>query len=389
MSYRKFRADKIFTGCEMLDEKHVLITDEKGKIESIVNENEAGENIESFAGIISPGFVNCHCHLELSHMKNIIPEKTGLVNFVMNILSQRNIPEEKIYEAIEKAEDEMLQNGIVAVGDICNTTHTVLQKKKQKLAYHNFIEVSGLVPHFAQTRFDNAVKIYEEFEILQTEIKNNTSLVPHAPYSVSKELFGLINEFSKGKPSTIHNQESLEEESFFKTGRGEFEKLYKALNIDISFFKPSYKSSLQTFLPWLKSPSSLILVHNTFISKDDFIFISQLSTLYSQLFFCLCPNANFYIENTLPPIDLLRKNNCEIVLGTDSLASNHSLNILSEIKTIKQNFTHIPNEEILEWATLNGAKALQMQNNLGSFEKNKMPGIVCIDESFQTVKRIL
>lgn len=108
-----------------------------------------------------------------------------------------------------------------------------------------------------------------------------------------------------------------------------------------------------------------------------------------QTFFCLCINANQYIENALPPIEMLRKNNCTIVLGTDSLASNWSLNILDEIKTIKQNFPAIALEEMLQWATINGAKALQMENDLGSFEKGKKPGVVLIDEQKLAVKSIL
>jgi cytosine/adenosine deaminase-related metal-dependent hydrolase len=376
----------------MLDENHVLITDEKGKIEDIIDEKGAGEDVQMLTGIISPAFINCHCHLELSHMKNIIPEKTGLVDFVLNILQHRNFPEEKILEAIEKAEEEMLQNGIVAVGDICNTSHTISQKAKGRLRYYNFIETSGFVPQFAEARFNQAKNVYQQFLNLsnqQSSINNRQSIVPHAPYSVSKELFELINQFSAGKISSIHNQESLEEEKFFKTEKSDFEKLYQQLNIDISFFKASNKSSLQTFLPWLKSPSSLILVHNSFASQVDIDFIQQLTSDIQQQFFCLCPNANLYIENVFPPIDLLRKNNCKIVVGTDSLASNHSLNILDEIKTITQNFPAIPETEILQWATFNGAKALQMDNVLGSFEKGKTPGIILIDDTFDDVKRIL
>jgi aminodeoxyfutalosine deaminase len=385
MSFRKFRANNIFTGTKMLDQNHVLLTDEKGKIENIIDEKDAGENVQMLDGIISPAFINCHCHLELSHIKNIIPEKTGLVKFVLNILQHRNFPEEKILKAIEKAEDEMLQNGIIAVGDICNTSQTISQKTKQRLCYYNFIETSGFVPQFAEARFQQAKNVYTEFE----NLSNHQSIVPHAPYSVSKELFELINAFSAGKISSIHNQESLEEEKFFKTGKSDFEKLYQQLNIDISFFKPSGKSSLQTFLPWLKSPSSLILVHNTFTSQSDIDFIQHPTSNIQQKFFCICPNANLYIENVLPPIELLRKNNCTIVLGTDSLASNHSLNMLDEIKTITKNFPEIPETEILQWATFNGAKALGMNDEFGSFEKGKTPGMILIEENMNGVKRLL
>jgi cytosine/adenosine deaminase-related metal-dependent hydrolase len=88
--------------------------------------------------------------------------------------------------------------------------------------------------------------------------------------------------------------------------------------------------------------------------------------------------ANQYIEKALPPVDLLQKNGCRIVIGTDSLASNNSLDILDELKTISANFPAIQLAELLQWATLNGAKALQLQDQLGSFEKGKKPGVILI-----------
>ena len=96
-------------------------------------------------------------------------------------------------------------------------------------------------------------------------------------------------------------------------------------------------------------------------------------------FWCLCPNANQYIEQTMPPIELLRANGANIIVGTDSYASNWSLNILDELKTIQKHNAQIPLEEMLGWATINGARALQMSKHLGSFEKGKQPGVVVIE----------
>ena len=131
MAFRKFRADKIFDGYKLLED-HVLITNEEGTIESIVSVNEAGDDIEILNGILTPGFINCHCHLELSHMKGLIPEQTGLVDFVFKVVTERHFSESEILKAIEDAEEEMIQNGIVAVGDICNNTLSISQKQKKQ-----------------------------------------------------------------------------------------------------------------------------------------------------------------------------------------------------------------------------------------------------------------
>src|SRR5690348_11733091 len=144
MGYRKVTAERIFDGYRFID-KAVLIL--KGDVvEDLVPEKEAGDGIENFEGILSPGFINCNCHLELSHMKGLIPEGTVLVEFVFKIVTERHHPEEAILDAMAKAEEEMRSSGIVAVGDICNNALAIPQKKREQLRYYNFIETSGWLP---------------------------------------------------------------------------------------------------------------------------------------------------------------------------------------------------------------------------------------------------
>ena len=377
MAYLKYQADYLFTGKEILPNTFVLITNEKGVVQSICNEEDAGDDIQQLNGLLTPGFINCHCHLELSHMKGLIPEQTGLVDFILHILQLRYSSEETILQAISSAETEMKNNGIVAVGDISNNALSLSQKRKGNLQYHNFIEVSGFSPTIAPARFNNGLLVYQAFK---KYFPTATSLVPHAPYSVSKQLFKLIDEMATNPISTIHNQETVDENAFFLSGKGNFNKLYQSIGIDIApFHQPTNTTSLQSVMPLMPQPKKIILVHDTFISHADIDFLNK-NHLGQEFIFCLCINANQYIENQLPPVDLLMRNNCNIVIGTDSLASNHQLCVLSEIKTICQNFPNIRLKDILTWATINGAKALQMDAQLGSFEIGKIPGIVLIDE---------
>jgi aminodeoxyfutalosine deaminase len=389
MASRKFQAEKIFNGTRFLGDKQVLITTAEGVIEAIVPESEAGDDIQKVDAIISPGFVNCHCHLELSHMKGRIPEKTGLVDFVWKVVTERHHPEEEILQAIADAEDEMLKNGIVAVGDICNNALTITQKQKGRLTYYNFIEASGWLPSVSEARFERAKQLYDQYTINSKLPTVNCSIVPHAPYSVSENLWKKIQPFFENKAVSIHNQETSFEDDFFMHGTGDFTRMYDLMKIDNTHHQPTKRSSLQSYFEKLTKAKNIILVHNTFIKEEDVRFSSQLSTLNSQLFFCLCINANQYIEDALPPIEMLRKNNCNIVLGTDSLASNWSLSIADEIKIIMKNFPSIPLEELLQWATLNGAKALQMEDDFGSFEKGKKPGVVHLDENLRFGERLL
>lgn len=388
MSFRKLQAQKIFDGRRFLDTQQVLITLNDGTIEAIVPVADAGDDVEIVNKIISPGFINCHCHLELSHMKGRIPEKTGLVDFVFKVVTERHHGEEEILQAITDAENEMFQNGIVAVGDICNNALTITQKKKGRLAYYSFIESSGWLPSVAEMRFQRAVDLFKEFQIQHPDFQS--SIVPHAPYSVSESLWKCIQPYFQNKTVSIHNQETIFEDEFFFTGTGDFKRMYQLMKIDNSHHKPTNTSSLRSYFQKLEKAKNIILVHNTFTKQEDINFIQQSSPNNQRTtFFCLCINANRYIENALPPVELLRKNNCNIVIGTDSLASNWSLNIADEMKAIKNNFKHISLEEMLGWATLNGAKALEMENKLGSFEKSKRPGIISFDENLDAVKRII
>jgi aminodeoxyfutalosine deaminase len=375
MSYRKLKADYLFDGYKMLPSNAVLICGQDGTVVTLVDEIQAGADIEKFPGMIVPGFINCHCHLELSHLKGIIPEKQGLINFVLSVMSQRSQALPLKQEAIFTAESNMLNTGIVAVGDICNTTDSGLAKKVNLLEYYNFIEIAGWAPEQATARYEAGKKLSAAFVDLGMD-KSHLSLNPHAPYSVSERLWDLIMPDFTNKTITIHNQESGAENEYFTYGTGELTRMYDQMKLDTSHFRAPGSRSLHHYLSRLKDASQILLVHNTYMEEADLI---EAGNFGKNLFLCLCPNANLYIENRLPDIPVFLKHNARIVLGTDSLASNHQLSILEEMKTIKRTFSSIPTSEMMVWATSNGAKALAFDDKLGDFTKGKKPGVVLLE----------
>ncbi len=382
--YRKLTANYIFSGYEILPMPAVLITDESGKVIDLVEPSQAGDGIEYLEGILSPGFINAHCHLELSHLRSQIARHTGLVDFVSQIIATRQGANELIYEAIGHAEQEMINNGIVAVGDICNTDYTVPQKKKERLYYHNFIEVSGFPPSVADIRFSRIENLLHAF----TAISSHNSIVPHAPYSVSEKLMQMVAGYPGNNLLTMHNQESAEENSLFTSGSGAFMELYRQLGIETGFFKAPGMSSLQYMLPMFKHFRPLILVHNVHTSAGDMDFAKKyFESEQQRLFFCLCPNANLYIGGELPNIKLMMEKGLNIVLGTDSLASNDQLDVYAEMKTLRTYFPDLPLATMLQWATSNGAEALGILDRYGSFGKGKKPGVLLL--SADQVTRIL
>src|SRR4028119_1037957 len=186
MAWRKFKADLIFTGTETLGPESVLVTDESGFIQEVITVQDAGDGIESLEGLLVPGFVNTHCHLELSHMKRMISPGTGLVEFLTHVIKERNLSSAEINQAMELADREMYNKGIVAVGDICNTTDSILVKQTSKIHWRNFIEVIGFTEDRAAERLKFSMNVLIQFK---EKLPHPSSLTPHAPYSVSERLF--------------------------------------------------------------------------------------------------------------------------------------------------------------------------------------------------------
>ena len=394
MEYRKFKADQLFDGYSLLGPDKVLITDENGKVIEIVPETDAGDSIQKLNGILSPGFINCHCHLELSHLKNVIPPHTGLVEFLCSVVTKRNFDLELIQEEIVKAEKEMYDNGIVAVGDIGNTADTADVKSKSKIYWQNFVEVIGFTDEQAEENIKHYKKIAQTLEtkLRTSNLKHRTSLVPHAPYSISPKTFQLINELTKDEIISIHNQEHPAEDELYKNGGGDYLKLFKIFGVDKSPFPITGKSSIRSCLPFFNNGQTIFLIHNTYMPEEDLIWANEYAAANGlKLVYCFCVNANLYIENKLPPIEQFIKHNCHIVLGTDSYSSNWQLNIAKEIETIiaMPRFQTVASlEQALQWATINGAKALQWDDELGSFEKGKRPAVVLIKSDLSSAKRL-
>ena len=373
---RYITANRIFSGKEFFSTDTVLVLDDKNSVHDITSIDKIEKsNIEYLNGIISPGFINTHCHLELSHLKGVIKQHTGIVDFGLSVMKHRNDTSFELQqEAMLQADKEMQKQGIVAVGDISNHSGSIKVKQQSQLYYHTFIELIALNPERANLVFDTGKQLLSEFS--NTHL--SASLAPHAPYSASLKLIEKISNdcFVLHQSTSIHNQESNAENDFFETKMGDYLKLYETINVPIDYFKATAKSSLQSVISSFNKDINTLLVHNTFTNSDD---INVAKNTHPHLYWCLCPNANLYIENTLPNISLLHSNNCILTLGTDSLASNSQLSIINEINTITKRQPSILIEVLLQAATHNGAQFLGIENQFGLIEKNRRCGINLIE----------
>lgn len=366
---KSYTADYVFPVYADPIENGIITVNEDGKILSVSDStSDTDPPPERLSGIICPGFINTHCHLELSHMQGKIPVKTGLVEFIKEVTRHRGTDNSLIAAAAEKADNDMYDNGIVAVGDISNNNSTIAIKAKSKLHYHTFVEIFGFLPDKAEELFDRAMMLMAEFK------PQSVSLTPHSPYSVSKELFRLIKKYCDTRTNllSIHNQECEDENKFFRYKLGKFTELYEYFGMDISHFRPQARNSMQSIIPLLTNKQEVLMVHNTCTNLKDIYFLKRFDR---KINWCFCPNANLYIEHKLPKINLFVDQGFNITLGTDSLASNHGLSILSEMQTIQHKYPAISTARLIEWATINGAVFLGIDENKGTLEAGKTPGL--------------
>jgi cytosine/adenosine deaminase-related metal-dependent hydrolase len=386
MPSRFLTAPRIHDGHRFLPQGSALEADFDGRI--IALHSSAPGDAKYFEGILCPGFVNAHVHLELSHMRGLIPRGTGLIPFLQAVVRQRaGFSDEQKLAARHAAYQEMLRNGVVAVGDIANTIDTLDLRSIGRLHMHTFVECIGFSDTGAEERLQHAAQILAAFASQTSgEVLLRQSIVPHAPYSVSPALLRLISAAEAGSLLSIHNQESEAENEYYRSKTGPVRSLLEGFGIDDAFFQPCGTSSLHGYLPLLDESHPLLLVHNTCSTAVDLAFAQQRS---AACFWCLCPNANLYIEGRLPDVSMIAGHTDDICIGTDSLASNAVLSILAELKVLDKAFPELGWERLLRWATSGGARALAMDEIVGSFSVGMKPGVLHLSEDGSAETRII
>lgn len=366
---RFISADRIFDGQDYLSSDTVLVLDDRNLLLDVVSTDEIEPGkVQHLEGLLTPGFVNAHCHLELSHLRGQIPQHTGLPAFGQQVIVKRDqsSTEEKT-ESMLAADKEMLENGIVVIGDIGNGSESYAVKAGSGLFYHNFIELIGLRPEHADTIFQNGLRLME----MSSDHGLRSSLAPHAPYSTSKELIRRVAAFDEEQmlPFSIHNQESEEEGKFFRGEESGFHDLYRFLNLDVSWFRAPGTSSLRYYADALSSAPSL-LVHNTCTRREDVA-----ATAKKNSYWCFCPGANLYIENKLPDLSVFEDLKSRMCLGTDSLAGNTCLDLVAEANLLLKHDAGLSIEDLLRAMTGNAARALLLDKAFGTFIKGKNTGL--------------
>jgi cytosine/adenosine deaminase-related metal-dependent hydrolase len=266
---RKLTANYIFTGKTVL-KYGIIEIDDTGKIITVIDTGgqlKETASLEYYNGVLVPGFINAHCHLELSHMKGVINQFTvsGLPGFIDEIISKRSFPE-NLQETIYKADKEMQMNGIVAVGDISNTDDTFNIKIASPMYYHTFVETFTLDAGSSKQAFGKAVEHLEKLE--KAELPG--TIVPHASYTVPYALYELIRNYKNDieKIVSIHNQETASEDEFIISKTGALADVLKKKGFQFTDFSYEDCNSIEYTLKNQDRNNHILLIHNTFTDEN-------------------------------------------------------------------------------------------------------------------------
>ena len=345
---------------------------------TVIRVGACDEGEEVASGAIVPGFVNGHCHVELSHLHKKFRKGTGMSGFIDQINELRDWAGNDVKAQLtRKWMDKMWDDGVSAMADISNDESSFEVKKDHRMYTRTFLEVFGSEPEMCEGVMNDVAAL----NVKADEAGIDAAPTPHSCYTMSPQLLsasaaaGLERGFI-----SYHSQESQEEEDLLLTGTGAMYENRKRSGMSTP--PVTGESSLKYFIDRLAAvrpapyDGHILLVHNVCLSQSD---IDAAKKVMNNVYWAICPLSNIFIHNALPPVPLMRKNALAILVGTDSLSSNDDLDMVKELYCLHDNFPEVPMSELLEWACLNGARFLGKEDVLGSLTPGKKPGIVRIE----------
>ncbi len=327
---------------------------ESGKIKGVHQGRPKQNHIDHGPGVLMPPLVNAHLHLELSALKNKVSYNNSFRSWVQSLLEKRSrLSEYDLIKAGQKAAQILVQQGHLYVADISTLGigQTIL----------NGIDIHGVCFH---EYLGSAINL---IDTKKTDTLS-TSVAGHAPHTTAPTLLKILKKKSDAAllPFSIHVAESNDEIQFIKDKKGPWADFLTSRGIDWSSWDIGNKTPVSYIHDLgLLGPSTLV-VHLLKVSENDLQMIARTKTKV-----CVCPRSNYNLHNTLPDIEALLKHSIAPALGTDSLASCDSLNILDEMKFIRKRYPNISDETLFCMGTLNGAGALGLDHITGTLSKGK------------------
>ena len=329
-------------------------------------------------GVLAPGLVNTHCHIELSYMWKLFRKGTGMAGFIdqINALRDTSPLEEKLAD-IQHWMDHLWQQGVSAMGDISNCDDSFAIKAASPMYTRTFLEVFGTEPEDCASVIEGVLKLKEKADACGID----AAPTPHSCYTMSPELVTASSaEGLKSGFLSFHSEETDEEEEMLKSGSGRMWENRKAAGMSTP--PVTGKSSLLYFIDRLEKvhpapfDEHILLVHEVCMDQEG---MDAVKKVMKNAYIALCPLSNLFIHNALPPVGLMRENGMKLTVGTDSLSSTDDLDMIAELRCLQENFADLKLGELLTWASRNGAEFLSVEDRYGRIAPGMKPGLVYID----------
>jgi len=366
----RFRALLPMTNSKPLENGQLII--DKGRIQKISSDFSdpiEGELIDLSDHLILPGFVNAHCHLSLSALKGQIPQSVSFVDWIRSVVEKNELMSwENRVLALHAQAKVMVRSGVTGLVDYIPEKKFITEYSSLPFRKTLFLEVIGFLSSLVKPIVEN----------LEITLKKNINergmskigLAPHAPYSVSPQLFSELKRLAdKYKcPLSCHVAEFPEELQFLQDGSGDLKDLLKERAVYDSDWSPPALSPA-CYLDSMGLLDSLVAIHLNLAEAD----LGLLKSKKVKAVFCPQSTLWFRRKKYMPVRDLLDLG-VVVGLGTDSLASSESLNFLEEIRVAEEMLVDVSREELLRMATRGGAETVGM--NCGVIEKGRAADII-------------
>ena len=342
---------------------------ETGKGRTTPNDKE----VDYGEGVILPGLVNAHTHLELSALKDSIRTTNGFHAWVKELIEKRaDLDPETLKEGAASGIRDMFSSGCAVAGEISTLGIT-----------HDLFSESSLSGVWFQEILGNSRNT-----VLKCKKGTNqhVSVAGHAPHTTSPDTLKRLKALSLREqlPFSIHLSESEEERLFFEQGKGQWADFLTERGIDFSGWEIRGKTPVKYADNLGLLDSRTLAVHMNYADEKDLQIISG-----KNVFVCLCLRSNAGLHGRMPDVKGMMDKKIKLCLGTDSLASVETLSVFDEMAYAAEKFPFIPPGEILEMATENGAAALGFPGVLGSLLPGRMGVFQYIPLAASSEKQLL
>lgn len=353
----------------------VIVTDNQGTVLRLVTLNEWLPNpVQHLDGLLIPGLINAHSHLELAWCRELLRPGLGMSDFYAHMqgIHRRRPDDDTVKEFIKKEIAQHISRGVVAMADVSNTLITLDEKKKSGMYFHTFAETFGLENHRATEKFAFVEALAETMNVGP---QMQSTISAHTLFTLSDALLRMLMDSltASGHIHTIHFLESREECNWFEKAEP-IQSIH--VSNDINKGSSTYRSLEEIIDRWVPWANRVLFVHNTFINAE---ILQRLTNALKHPYFCLCPSSNQFITGELPPVRLLENAGVRIVVGTDSAASAKELDMLRELSILLEMMPEKPVGAFISDITRHAAAFLGISGVYGSFEPKKRPGLVLLE----------